>query len=168
MIDPIRSVEPRYFAIAALLCWAPIVVSFTLWPHAWWVDYVGILLHLAMFMLVAKLEAPDWAKAAGYGYVLLDVTTGVLTINDVPYSTALFIRLAGHIFCGIWMVTASLQGSWPTRVVGIITGTWLAGYTIVAAFVPITALGPASILTVIWMAMLVWNNGVGSRQSNHE
>ncbi len=75
-----------------------------------WVDYLGIGLHLANFMLVAKLEAPDWAKAAGYGWIILDVATGVMTLNDVPQSTALYIRLAGHIFTGIWIATVSLRG----------------------------------------------------------
>lgn len=67
MVDPFRSVGPRWFALAALVFFFPVVVSFAVFPGAWWVDYPGIWFHLAMFMLVSKLDAPDWAKVAGYG-----------------------------------------------------------------------------------------------------
>jgi hypothetical protein len=157
--DPLARVQPRWFALAALLLWIPIAVSLPLVSGAAWVDYLGIVLHLAVFMLVAKLDAPEWARAAGYGYLLLDVTTGVLTLNGVPDPIPLYLRLSGHIFAGIWIATAALRGPTIMKVAGVAQAVSLAGYTFVSPYVPISALAPASVLTVAWFALLVWNNG---------
>lgn len=163
--DPLERVQARWFALAAVLLWLPISVSILLASHTAWVDYLGIALHLAIFMLVAKLQAPEWAKAAGYGYLLLDVTTGVMTLNGVPLSTALYLRLAGHIFCGIWISVASLRGPTIMKIVGVTTAGWLAGYTFVSPFVPTSALGPASVLTLIWLGLIAWQNGNSTAES---
>jgi hypothetical protein len=161
MTDPARFLSIRSVAVAAFLLFAPVVVSFAVAPGAGWVrNYPGILFHLALFLLVAKLEAPEWARAAGYGWLVLDVMTGVLTLNGVPHEIYDFVRLGGHIFGGIWIATASLPGSLPVKVVGLVMGIYLSGYTFVSPFVPMTALIPTSILTLIWLAIIAWQNGV--------
>ncbi len=159
MIDPIRSLSPRVIALAALVFFAPVVVTFAVAPGVWWADYPGILFHLAMFLLVAKLDAPDWAKAAGYGWLVLDVMTGVLTLNNVPHDIADYVRLGGHIFAGIWLVTAALSGSRSMMIAGVLTGIWLGGYTFVSPFLPMTVIGPTAIFFLIWLAIIAWQNG---------
>ncbi len=160
MTDPARSLSPRLIAAAALLFFAPVVVSFAVAPGAAWVrNYPGIFFHLAIFLLVAKLEAPEWAKAAGYGWLVLDVMTGVLTLNGVPYEIYNFVRLGGHIFGGIWIATASLSGSRPMMIVGVITGVYLSAYTFVSPFVSMKVLGPNAILVLVWLAIIAWQNG---------
>ena len=155
-MDPLRSISTRLFAVAAFACFAPVVATFAFAPGIWWADYPGILFHLAMFMLVSRLDAPDWAKAAGYGWLVLDVTTGVMTLNHVPHAIADFVRLGGHIFGGIWMATASLSGSRPVKITGVIAGLWLAGYTFVSPFLPMTFIGPTAILFLVWLAIIAW------------
>ena len=163
MVDPFASAPPRLFSIAALLCFTPVVVSFALWPNAWWTDYPGILFHLAMFMLVAKLDAPDWAKAAGYGWLFLDVTTAVLTLNHVPREIAINVRLGGHIFAGIWIATASLNGSPLVKVIGLFMGFCLFAYTFLSPFLPLGYLSVTSFLYLIWLATISVQNGAGRR-----
>lgn len=159
VIDPLASAPPRLFSMAALLCFFPVVISFAVAPGAWWVDYPGILFHLAMFMLVAKLDAPDWAKAAGYGWLFLDVTTGVLTLNHVPRDLAINVRLGGHIFAGIWIATVSLSGSRLIRIVGVLMSALLFGYTFLSPFLPLKALSATSFLYLIWLATISVQNG---------
>jgi hypothetical protein len=160
MTDPARSLSIRVIAIAALLFFAPVMVSFFVAPSAGWVrNYPGILFHLALFLLVAKLEAPEWARAAGYGWLVLDVMTAVLTLNGVPLEIYTYVRLGGHIFGGIWIATASLSGSRPVKIVGLITGVYLSGFTFVATFLPIQVLGPNAILVLVWLAIIAWQNG---------
>ena len=160
MIDPARSLSVRLISVVAFLCFAPVVISIIVAPGAAWVrNYPGILFHLALFLLVAKLEAPDWAKAAGYGWLILDVMTAVLTLNGVPHEIYDYVRLGGHIFGGIWFVTASLSGSRPVQVVGVINGVWLSGFTFASPFLPLKVLGPTSILTLVWLAIIAWQNG---------
>ncbi len=154
VVDPFRSVSPRWFAIAAFVFFAPVVILIITRHPVWWADYPGILFHLAMFMLVAKLPAPDWAKAAGYGWLVLDVMTAVLTLNHVPYSIFEFVRFGGHIFGGIWLATASLSGPRGVKIVGVITGVYLFAYTFVSPFVTPVALGPNSLLVLIWLVLV--------------
>lgn len=160
MIDPARSLSVRSIAVAALLLFAPVMVSIIIAPNAGWVrNYPGILFHLAFFLLVAKLEAPEWARAAGYGWLVLDVMTAVLTLNGVPFENYIFVRLGGHIFGGIWIATASLSGSRPVQIVGVVTGLYLFGFTFASPFVPLQALFPNAILILVWLAIIAWQNG---------
>lgn len=160
MTDPIRSLSTRSIAAAALLFFAPVVLSFAVAPGAAWIrNYPGILFHLAIFLLVSRLEAPEWAKAAGYGWLVLDVMTAVLTLNSVPHEIYDFVRLGGHIFGGIWIATASLSGSRPVKIVGLITGIYLSGFTFLSPFLPLKALGPGALLVLVWLAIIAWQNG---------
>jgi hypothetical protein len=111
MVDPLLSLSTRAVSLIALLLWVRILASFRFAPGARWAGYLGIFYHLAVSLLVFKLPAPEWAKAAGYGWLLLDVAAGTLSINQVDPAIAQRVRLGGHIFAGIWIVMASLQGS---------------------------------------------------------
>ncbi len=153
-----RAASPAWFALAAFTLYTPVVLSHTIFHRVWWADYPGILFHLAMFMLIARLDAPDWARAAGYGWVLLDVTVGVLMLNHVPYQIAYPIRLGGHIFAGTWITLTSLRASGAMRVVGVVTGIWLAGYSFVSPFVSPKALGPDSVLVLVWLLIIAWRH----------
>ena len=160
MTDPVRHVSTRATAVAALLFFAPVVLSFAVAPGAAWVrNYPGILFHLAIFLLVAKLEAPEWARAAGYGWLLLDVVASVMTLNGVPHEIYDQVRFGGHIFGGTWIAVASLSGSRAMKVVGVITDIYLAGFTFASPFLPLKALGPNGILVLIWLAIIAWQNG---------
>ena len=160
MNDPIASWSPRALAIAALLFFVPVVISFVVAPGRWWINYPGILFHLSLFLLVSKLEAPEWARAAGYGWLLLDVTSGVMTMGNVAHDIAYFERYGGHIFAGIWMVTVSLPGSRGVQIAGVLAGVLLFLYSFVARFVPLVALSATSPLFLIWLGLIAWQNGV--------
>ncbi|MBV7388156.1 hypothetical protein KRX11_05760 [Pasteurellaceae bacterium TAE3-ERU1] len=157
-----RTPSARFSAVLAILCFAPVAVMLMQNLRLWWLDYPGIFFHLALFFLVARLDAPVWGKAAGYGWLLLDVTVGVMTLNHVSLDIAMPIRLGGHIFAGIWLMSCSYRGSWLVRVLGFITGLWLFGFTFVAPALqlPMAALAPASLMTIVWLAVVAWKNGV--------
>ena len=130
MVDPLLSLSIRAVSLIALLLWVPVVASFRFAPGTQWAAYVGIFYHLAVFLLVFKLPAPEWARAAGYSWLLLDVAAGTLNINQVQPAIAHHVRLGGHIFAGIWIVMASLQGSLAAKLVGLPTGAILFAYTL--------------------------------------
>ncbi len=156
VVDPFRSLSPTWIALPALILFAVVVVSFSRPHRPWWTDYPGIIWHLLTFILVAKLDAPDWARAAGYGWLVIDVLVGVLTLNHVPAALYFPIRLGGHVFGGTWITMASLSGSPAMRIVGVIAGVWLAGYSFVSPFVSPKALGPDSILVIVWLGIIAW------------
>jgi hypothetical protein len=92
MVDPILSLSTRTVSLAAFVLLVPVVASFRLAPGIWWAEYVGILYHLTMFLLVFKLPSPEWARAAGYGWLRLDVMAGAFMINHVPRTIAGNVR----------------------------------------------------------------------------
>jgi hypothetical protein len=159
--DPASPFPPRMPALAAFLCFAPVLASFAMAPGATWPEYPGIFYHLAMFLLVASLKAPEGARMAGYGWVLLDVAVGVLRIHHVPHEIADPLRFAAHIFAGIWVAMASMAGTRSVKVVGVIAGVWLASYTLVSPFLPTTFLAPCSVAMMTWLALIALQNGTG-------
>ncbi|GGP67775.1 hypothetical protein [Saccharothrix coeruleofusca] len=145
----------RTIAILPLLLFLPPLVSFFVDPGARWAEYPGVLFHLAILFLISRMDAPMWAKAAGFGWITLDVLAGALLINEVPAELPDQIRLGGHILAGLWIATASLVHRVAVvRIVGAITGTWLGGYTFVAHSLPEPYLRPAAILLIVWLILL--------------
>jgi len=160
IVDPVLSLSTRAVSLIALALWVPVVASFRFAPGNRWAEYVGIFFHLAMFLLVFKLPAPEWAKAAGYGWLLLDVAAGALAINHVPRTIAGNVRLGGHLFAGIWFVMASLQGSLAAKLAGLPAGLLLFAYTFASPFLPTAWLSPASILVLVWLGIVARQNGI--------
>ncbi|GHF16641.1 hypothetical protein GCM10017786_58190 [Amycolatopsis deserti] len=145
----------RSLALLPLVLFFPVVIAFFVDPDVAWGEYVGVFFHLSILFLVSRLESAPWAKAAGYGWVALDVLAGILMINDVAYDTAWAVRLGGHVLAGVWIVASSLVSrAVPVSVVGVITGLWLAAYSFVGDVLPESFLRPAGILILVWFALL--------------
>ena len=159
MATPGFTLSPRLPALAAIVFFLPVVVSFAVAPTAWWPNYPGLLFHLSLFFLVSQMDAPEWGKAAGYAWLALDVTTGVMSLNGVPITIALYVRFGGHIFAGLWIIAASLHGSAPMKAMGYLTGACMSLFTFVSPFVSPSALAPASIFVVIWLGIIAWQDG---------
>ncbi|MGW5640882.1 hypothetical protein ACWEWQ_40175, partial [Streptomyces sp. NPDC003832] len=129
MLSPSRELLGfRTLAILPPVLFTPSLVSFAVAPGTVGAEYTGILFHLAILFVVARLPAPEWARAAGYGWLTLDILSAVMTINEVPHEIAWSVRLGGHVLAGVWFITTSLLAA-PrgVRVVGVVLGAWLIG-----------------------------------------
>lgn len=143
----------------------PTLVSFVIdEPGAVWVEFPGVFFHLALLLMISRLDAPDWAKAAGYGWITLDVLSGILTINAVPYEITWPVRLGGHVLAWVWIAMSSvfLRRHPVVTAVGVVTGVWLGGCSFVIAHAPDAILAPSSILIMVWFAMLAWVHRPGT------
>jgi len=156
MLDPRRHYASlRLVALLPLVLFLPAVIAFFVDPDVAWGEYLGVFFHLSILFLVSRLTAAPWAKAAGYSWVALDVLAGILMINAIEYDTAWAVRLGGHVLAGVWIVASSLVShSWPVRLVGIVTGVWLAGYSFVGTVLAEEFLRPAGIMILVWFALL--------------
>ncbi len=47
---------------------------------------LGVAEHLLLFPVVAALPAPRWARAAGYGWLVIDMATEIMQLNGVANS----------------------------------------------------------------------------------
>lgn len=150
-------VSTRTLALVPIALFLPPVISFATDPGAKWAEYFGVFFHLSLLCLIARLPAPDWSRAAGYGWVVIDVMAGVLVINDVPEEFSGAVRLGGHVLAGMWIAPcAAYSARWPVRICGAVTGFWLAGYSFVGHVLPTQVLAPASLLLIGWLALIAW------------
>lgn len=162
MTSRILNPSARVCALGAILCFVPVAATFFVGGGAGWADYPGIIFHLFVFLLVARLPAPEWARAAGYGWLVIDTTVGAMTLNGVGAEIFTPMRLGGHLFAGLWVVAASFPARPSIRITGVLTGLYLFGFTFVAPQLPMKALAPASILMIVWLALIAWNRGSGA------
>lgn len=147
--------DVRWAAILPLVLFAPAVVAFFAAPDVWWGEYLGVFFHLAILWLIPRLDAAQWSRAAGYGWVALDVLAGILMINGVDHDTAWAVRLGAHVLAGVWIVSSSaVSRSWIVTVLGVVTGVWLGGYSLVAPQLGEEFLRPAGILILVWFASI--------------
>lgn len=146
----------RTLAIVPIVLFLPTLVSFAVSePGAVWVEYPGVFFHLAILLLIARLDAPAWAKAAGYGWIAIDVLSGIMSINEVAYDITWPVRLGGHVLAGTWILMSSVHARHQaTRVVGALTGLWLGSFSFVANIAPHLLLAPSSLLIIVWFVLL--------------
>jgi hypothetical protein len=107
--------------------------------------------HLILFPVITALPAPRWARAAGYGWLVLDIATDIMQLNGVAKLTYLSLRYGANIAAALWIASASWQGKGAIRVIGVIVALDLALYSFIA-FIPLTflVLVPSLVLLPLW------------------
>lgn len=107
--------------------------------------------HLILFPVVAALPAPPWARAVGYGWLVLDIATDIMQLNGAVKLTYLSLRYGANVAAALWIVSASWQGKGAMRIIGIIVALDLVLYSFIA-FIPFTflVLVPSLVLLPLW------------------
>lgn len=113
-----------------------------------------VVTHLLVFPVVAALPAPPWAKAAGYGWLVIDITTDIMALGGVQDALYLPMRYGGHVSAALWIAAASWEAGGALRVVGLLLALDLGGYSLLMPFLPLAALYPSALLLVIWFALV--------------
>ncbi len=113
---------------------------------------LAIAEHLLLFPVIAALPAPSWARAVGYGWLVLDIATDIMQLNGEVKLTYLSLRYGANIAAALWIISASWQARGAMRVIGIIVALDLALYSFIA-FIPFTflVLVPSLILLPLWL-----------------
>ena len=116
---------------------------------------IGILYHLIILGIVTRLKAPIWAKAAGFGWLTLDVCCGIMTLCNVEEAVANPVRLGGHVLCGIWIASVCLFcKNRILKYLGFFIAAWLALYSFFGGVLPMSMLTVPGILVVVWLALM--------------
>src|SRR5947209_6396028 len=127
--------------------------------------------HLLVFPVVAALPAPRWVKAAGYGWLVIDIATDIMQLNGTPKTTYLPMRYGGHISAALWIASASWQLKGGIRITGLLLALDLAVYSFIA-FIPFTfvILVPSLLLLPLWFTLsgrlLAEKSNVGRHSPN--
>jgi hypothetical protein len=116
---------------------------------------LGVAEHLLLFPAVDALPAPRWAKAAGYGWLVIDMATEIMGLGGVAKVTYLSLRYGGHISAAIWIASASWQEKGAMRIVGFLLALDLVVFSFIT-FIPFSfvILIPSLILLPLWVALV--------------
>jgi hypothetical protein len=109
--------------------------------------------HVLVFPIVAMLPAPPWARAAGYGWLVIDVATDIMALNGVADTIYLPMRYGGHVSAALWIAAASWQARGITRIVGLLLAFDLGAYSFIPNG-PVGLLIPSGPLLPIWLALV--------------
>ena len=118
---------------------------------------IGVVYHLIILAIIARLKAPSWAKAAGYGWIALDVACGIMTLCNVPDDIAFPVRLGGHVLCGIWItVVCMFCRDRLLKYLGFFIASWLAVFSFFGGVLDMGLLAVPGVLVVVWLALMGW------------
>ena len=115
---------------------------------------VAVAFHVVLFPVVSILPSTDWARAAGYGWLTLDIAANIMQLNGVDEHITSALRYGAHIPAIIWILTSSLKGNRPIQIVGLLQALVMGSYSFLAPWVPMWYLYPAMILLIIWLILL--------------
>src|SRR5438045_2062313 len=79
---------------------------------------LGAAAHLALLPVVAAMPAPQWARAAGYGWLIIDTMLNVASVNGLDAGVAGALRLGGHVSSALWIATAAHNARGPVKAIG--------------------------------------------------
>lgn len=129
-------------------------------------EYLGLVWHLSMYFFICKLPVPEWGRRAGSFWIVLDVTAGLLYLNNfygitgdlslgiaaVSLTLPNTVRYAAHIFEGLWMISSAMTTrNKVIRVCGVAAGSLLILYSLVCPFAPGWLLFLNVPFTLVWM-----------------
>lgn len=89
---------------------------------------LAIAEHMIMFPVIAALRAPQWSKAAGYGWLVIDMATDIMALNGVDSSIYISLSYRGHISAATWFASSSWSYRGAIRIFGVLTALNLGVY----------------------------------------
>jgi len=151
---PFPPVRVDYLAYAVAGLFLARFPSFYLLPQQNVLSAVlGILPHLLLFPVVAALPAPGWARAAGWGWLVIDMATDIMAINGVAPPIFLGLRYGGHVAAALWIAVASWPAPRAARSVGWLLALDLGGYSFLPG-APFVVLFPSFVLLPLWFILV--------------
>lgn len=133
------------------------------------IQYVAIVAHLLLLPVVACLPAPEWARAAGYGWIVVDNVLAVAAIEGVPYEHIEAMRHGLHIATAVWIFGASLGMQTVPRFLGLFVSFGLLVMSFADSQVPFLVSRVILLTFVIWLVtsgVQLYRSAQRTRQSN--
>lgn len=133
-------------------------------------EYVGLAWHISMFFFINKLSTPEWGKKAGTYWIVLDVLSGLMYLNNlygitgdlslgiaaVSLSLPNITRYAAHIFEGLWLMSSAMTTKSKTiQICGLCAGGLIALYSLICPFAPEWVLMLNVPFMLVWFYQIV-------------
>src|SRR5258708_17051039 len=98
---------------------------------------LAVAQHLVVFPVVGALPAPEWARAAAFTWLIVDMGTDLLQLGGAPKSLYLVLRLGINLVAALWIASASLRAHGGMRPLGVFVAADFACYSFVALLSPL-------------------------------
>ena len=142
-------------AYAGALLFTILVILFNTMPqNVVPIVIVAVTFHVLLFPVVAKVPSTDWGRAAGYGWLTLDIAANIMHLNGVDEHITSALRYGAHIPAIIWIIISSLHCNRKIQITGILQALVMGSYSFLAPWVPMWYLYPAMILLIIWLILV--------------
>jgi hypothetical protein len=142
------------FAYVGAVLFTLLIVLFNAMPQNFVpISVVAVAFHLVLFPVVAELPSTEWARAAGYGWLVLDIASNIMLLNGVDEHTCTALRYGAHIPAIVWIITSSLKCNRSMQIVGITQAFIMGSYSFVAPWAPMWILYPAMVLLIVWLVL---------------
>jgi hypothetical protein len=115
---------------------------------------VGAASHLVLLPVVAAMPAPEWARAAGYGWLVIDTMLSVAAVNGLDPNLAGMLRLGGHASSALWMATAAQQSKGAVRAIGWPLAVVLMVHAFGARWLPAWVSFPPFVMIPVWLVCI--------------
>jgi len=146
---------------------AGLLASISRGPRSRIPPLLGVISHVSLLPAIAWLPAPSWARPGGYAWMLLDTLLGVFELNLIASEPPddererwekliTWMRYGLHVCAATWIIPASWRAPGWRRVLGVVFGASLGGFSFVAHRLPRPAMAPIGVLQVAWLAWIGW------------
>jgi hypothetical protein len=115
---------------------------------------IGAAAHLVLMPVVAAMPAPQWARAAGYGWLVIDTMLNVASVNGLDPGIAGALRLGGHASSALWMATASHHSRGAVRAIGWPLAIVLAVHAFGSPWMPAWVVFPPFVTIPAWLVLI--------------
>jgi hypothetical protein len=115
---------------------------------------VGAASHLVLLPVVAAMPAPEWARAAGYGWLVIDTMLNVAAVNGLDPNLAGALRLGGHASSALWMATAAQHSKGAVRAIGWPLAVVLMFHAFGARWLPAWVIFPPFVTIPVWLVFI--------------
>ena len=81
-------------------------------------EYFSIGWHLGMLFVIALVDAPGWARAMGFGWIVVEFVLSGAAIQGLSPDIAMPIRSGGHLCTALWVAGAAWRKGAVLNIVG--------------------------------------------------
>ena len=115
---------------------------------------LGAAAHLVLLPVVAAMPAAQWARAAGYGWLIIDAMLNVASVNGLDAGIAGALRLGGHVSSALWIATVAHHARGPVKAIGWPLAIYLAFHAFATPWLPAWSLYPSFATIPIWLVFI--------------
>jgi hypothetical protein len=117
---------------------------------------LSVLAYFLFFPVIAVVPARQWAKTAGYIWLILDIMATTMPLYGVAPEVSLAVRLGGaHMATAVWIAGVSYENTASLKLLGYVLVVLLVGYSFIKLWIPPYILDYFFLILIPWYILLL-------------